>query len=139
MELLELLSQMNTDACPSSSDSNLPIQDSEPGLLDVFGCDDIGNVILDKCGVICLAKLSIACKASRKAVQQYNCHSKRIFPVRCGGFDHEYYTFWKDFDKERAARATIQGTLDTDTLLRNDTLINEARDRGSGRGLELLS
>eukprot|EP01048_Picozoa_sp_COSAG05_P024286 COSAG05_NODE_5645_length_1123_cov_1.098633_1_plen_104_part_10 len=42
--------------------------------------------------------------------------------MRCGGFDHEYYTFWKEFDKERKAR----GTLGTDTLLRNDTPTNEA-------------
>ena len=33
----------------------LSTQVSEPGLLDVIGCGDIGNVILDKCGVICLA------------------------------------------------------------------------------------
>ena len=80
-------------------------QVSEPGLLDVIGCGDIGNVILDKCGVICLAKLSTACKASRETVQQYNRHTKRIFPVRCGGHDHEFYTFWKEYDKERVARA----------------------------------
>ena len=35
----------------------------------------------------------------------YNLRTKRIFPVRCGGFDHEYYTFWKEFDRERKARA----------------------------------
>ena len=71
--------------------------------------------------------------------------------MRCGGHDHEFYTFWKEYDKERvaralsehpismrsaysaqiyhkeqAARATLQGTLDTDTLLRNDTPTNEA-------------
>ena len=145
------LTQDDTDVSLSSSDSNPSTQASEPGLLDVIGCGDIGNVILDKCGVICLAKLSTACKASRETVQQYNRHTKRIFPVRCGGHDHEFYTFWKEYDKERvaralsehpismrsaysaqiyhkeqAARATLQGTLDTDTLLRNDTPTNEA-------------
>ena len=139
------------DSCLSSHGSSLSSQDSGPGLLDVIGCGDIGNVILDECGVIDLAKLSIACKSSKETVQQYNCRTKRIFPVRCGGHDHEYYTFWKEYDKERvaralsehpismrsaysaqiyhkeqAARATLQGTLDTDTLLRNDTPTNEA-------------
>eukprot|EP01048_Picozoa_sp_COSAG05_P001185 COSAG05_NODE_38_length_27626_cov_78.614306_28_plen_164_part_00 len=46
--------------------------------------------------------------------------------MRCGGFDHEYYTFWKEFDRERADRATLRGTLGEDTLLRNDTPTNEA-------------
>ena len=133
------------DSCLSSHGSSLSSQDSGPGLLDVIGCGDIGNVILDECGVIDLAKLSIACKASKETVQQYNCRTKRIFPVRCGGRDHEYYTFWKEYDKERTARAlsehsismrsahsaqiylaTLQGTLDTDTLPRNDTPTNEA-------------
>ena len=56
----------------------------------------------------------------------YNRRAHRIFPVRCGGFDHEYYTFWKEFDRERADRATIRGTLGEDTLLRNDKPNNEA-------------
>ena len=59
----------------------------------------------DRCGVLCLASLSIACKSTRETVQLYNLRTKRIFPVRCGGFDHEYDTFWKEFDRERKARA----------------------------------
>eukprot|EP01048_Picozoa_sp_COSAG05_P024823 COSAG05_NODE_6023_length_1039_cov_63.210018_1_plen_77_part_10 len=55
---------------------------------------------------MCLARLSTACKSTRETVQLYNLRTKRIFPVRCGGFDHEYYTFWKEFDRERKARAS---------------------------------
>ena len=32
--------------------TRIPFLDYGPGLLDVIGCDDIGNGILDECGVI---------------------------------------------------------------------------------------
>ena len=117
----------NPDVCLST-------QDPEPGLLDVIGCRDIGDSILNECGVIDLAKLSIACKPTKEAIQLYNRRAHRIFPVRCGGFDHEYYTFWKELDRERADRATLRGTLGVDTLPRNDKPNNEAStEDGNGR------
>ena len=79
------------DSCLPSRDENTSSLDSGPGLLDVISCSDIGNTILDGCGVIDLAKLSIACKPAKEAVQLYNRRAHRIFPVRCGGFDHESF------------------------------------------------
>ena len=75
---------------------------------------------------MCLARLSTACKSTRETVQLYNLRTKRIFPVRCGGFDHEYHSFWATFKREHAAEAARKGTLGTDTLLRNDKPNNEA-------------
>ena len=46
--------------------------------------------------------------------------------MRCGGFDHEYHSFWATFKREHAAEAARKGTLGTDTLLRNDKPNNEA-------------
>eukprot|EP01048_Picozoa_sp_COSAG05_P017640 COSAG05_NODE_2444_length_3058_cov_13.939500_3_plen_162_part_00 len=66
------------------------------------------------------------CKSTRETVQLYNLRTKRIFPVRCGGFDHEYHSFWATFKREHAAEAARKGTLGTDTLLRNDKPNNEA-------------
>jgi len=57
------------DSCLSSRDEDLSAIDSGPGLLDVINCSDMGNIILDECGVIDLAKLSIVCKPAKEAVQ----------------------------------------------------------------------
>ena len=63
---------------------------------------------------MCLARLSTACKSSRETVQLYNLRTKRIFPVRCGGFDHEYYSFWATFKREHAAEAARKGISTAD-------------------------
>ena len=87
---------------------------------------------------MCLARLSTACKSTRETVQLYNLRTKRIFPVRCGGFDHEYHSFWATFKREHAAEAARKGTLGTDTLLRNDKPNNEA-STADGNGRSTLS
>ena len=84
---------------------------SVPGLLEAIGCRDFGDTILDMCGVLCLGRLSIACKTLNETIRDYNCRTKRIFPVRCGGRDHEFYTFWVSRDRERAEE--LQTKLDS--------------------------
>ena len=78
-------------------------EDTTPRLLDLIGCRDIESAILDKCGVLCLMRLVATSKSTRTIINQYNQRTKRIFPVRCGGFDHEYHTFWTTYERERAA------------------------------------
>ena len=75
------------------------------GLLDVIGCRDVVDSILDKCGVMCLARLSLTSKSTREIIDEYNRRTKRIFPVRCGGFDHERHTFWATYKRERFEEA----------------------------------
>ena len=82
-----------------------------PGLLDAIGCHDFGDTVLDMCGVLCLGRLRIACKTLNETIRDYNCRTKRIFPVRCGGRDHEFYTFWVSRDRERAEE--LQTKLDS--------------------------
>jgi ribonuclease HI len=69
---------------------------------DLISHHDIGNLIMNECGVLDLGRLSITNKASTNAVTRYNLRSKRIFPINCGGFDQEYATFWATVDRERA-------------------------------------
>ena len=76
-----------------------------PGLLDVIGCRDVVDSILDKCGVMCLARLTLTSKSTREIIDEYNRRTKRIFPVRCGGFDHEHHTFWATYKRERFEEA----------------------------------
>ena len=76
-----------------------------PGLLDIIGCQGVRELILDNCGVLCLGRLRIACNTLKDTVTEYNGRTKRIFPVRCGGYDHEFYTFWVCRDRERAAES----------------------------------
>ena len=82
-----------------------------PRLLDAIGCRDFGDTVLDMCGVMCLGRLRIACKTLNETIRDYNCRTKRIFPVRCGGRDHEFYTFWVSRDRERAEE--LQTKLDS--------------------------
>ena len=85
--------------------SSLCSQDTVPGLLDIIGCRDVVDSILDKCGVMCLARLAVTSKSTRAIIDQYNRRTKRIFPVRCGGFDNEFHTFWATLKRELAAEA----------------------------------
>ena len=71
-------------------------------LQDVISHRDIGNLILNECGVLGLGRLQITNKAIKSAVTRYNLRTKRVFPVKCGGFDQEYATFWANVDRERA-------------------------------------
>ena len=92
------------------------------GLLDVIGCRDVVDSILDKCGVMCLARLAVTSKSTRAIIDQYNRRTKRIFPVRCGGFDHEHYTFWATYKRERAAEVeTLNRPSPPSTLKGGDT------------------
>ena len=52
---------------------------------------------------MCLARLALTSKSTREIINEYNRGTKRIFPVRCGGFDHEHHTFWATYKRERAA------------------------------------
>ena len=88
--------------------SSLSLKDTVPGLLEVFNCLDVVPSILDRCGVMCLARMTLTCTTARDIISEYNHRTKRIFPVRCGGFDHEHHMFWTTYKRERAAERAPQ-------------------------------
>ena len=47
--------------------------------------------------------MALVCTSTRDIISEYNSRTKRIFPVRCGGFDHEHHMFWTTYKRERAA------------------------------------
>ena len=72
------------------------------------------------------ARLKVTCTSLRDTIGQYNSRIKRIFPVRCGGFDHEYHTFWATYHRERAAELE---SLPTEELLEMASTIDERERR----------
>jgi hypothetical protein len=72
-------------------------------LNDIISHRDIGSLIMNECGVLSLGRLQITNKAIRSTITSYNLCTKRVFPVRCGGYDHEHATFWANVDRERIA------------------------------------
>jgi hypothetical protein len=85
---------------PPSSPS--PVVTTALNLNDIISHRDIGNLIMNECGVLSLGRLQITNKAIRSTITSYNLRTKRVFPARCGGHDHEYATFWATVDRERA-------------------------------------
>jgi hypothetical protein len=96
---------------------------------------------LTECGVLCLGRLSTANKAICKAITAYNQRTKRIFPVKCSGFNHEYAMFWATVDRERASeradrrggaqeaiRAFVRATAQPSprTAIRHPTMVEES-------------
>ena len=88
------------------------------GLLDVLNCLDVVPAILDRCGVMCLARITLTCTTARDVISEYNSRTKRIFPVRCGGFDHEHHMFWTAYKRERAAELSSLSSQADDTNYR---------------------
>eukprot|EP01047_Picozoa_sp_COSAG01_P055999 COSAG01_NODE_6297_length_3749_cov_16.183014_4_plen_210_part_00 len=88
-----------TDGSPSPP----PAVTTALNLNDIISHRDIGSLIMNECGVLSLGRLQITNKAIRGTITSYNLRTKRVFPVRCGGYDHEYATFWANVDHERAA------------------------------------
>ena len=118
----------NTTPPPSPS----PAVTTALNLNDIISHRDIGNLIMNECGVLSLGRLQITNKAIRSTITSYNLRTKRIFPVRCGGHDHEHATFWATVDRERATerddrrdgpRETIRAFVSATTQLSPRTAI----------------
>ena len=108
----------NISCCKQLNFSPPSLQDTVPGLLDTIGCRDVMDSILNRCGVMCLARLALVCTSTRDIISEYNSRTKRIFPVRCGGFDHEHHMFWTTYKRERAAELSSLPSQADDTSYR---------------------
>ena len=67
---------------------------------------------------MCLARLALVCTSTRDIISEYNSRTKRIFPARCGGFDHEHHMFWTTYKRERAAEPSSLSSQADDTSYR---------------------
>ena len=67
---------------------------------------------------MCLARLALVCTSTRDIISEYNSRTKRIFPARCGGFDHEHHMFWTTYKRERAAELSSLSSQADDTSYR---------------------
>ena len=67
---------------------------------------------------MCLARLALVCTSTRDIISEYNNRTKRIFPARCGGFDHEHHLFWTTYKRERAAELSSLSSQADDTSYR---------------------
>ena len=75
--------------------------------------------------------MALVCTSTRDIISEYNSRTKRIFPVRCGGFDHEHHMFWTAYKRERAAELS---SLPSQELLEAASTIDERE-----RAVELSS